>query len=129
VRDREQRRKKQAYRRWSEALRDREQKRENRVVVKEMRIGLKRRRFGFAPYRTRPDPYQNRTGFFFFLAKNRYTRGTHAAVPRQYPYPQGTRYGYGGVFAVPVLPRPQLNHIKLYLVAYYCFLGAFPING
>ena len=65
-------------------------------------FSLKRRRFGFAPYRTRPDPYQNRTGNFFFLAENGYAGGTHAA--RQYPYPRGTRYGYGGVFAVPVLP-------------------------
>ena len=50
-----------------------------------------------------PDPYQTRIGIFF-LAKNGYAGGTHAAVPRQYPYPRATRYGYGGVFAVPVLP-------------------------
>ena len=32
-------------------------------------FSLKRRRFGFAPYRTGPDPYQNRTGNFFFWPK------------------------------------------------------------
>uniref|UniRef100_A0A2N9FVR7 GH18 domain-containing protein n=1 Tax=Fagus sylvatica TaxID=28930 RepID=A0A2N9FVR7_FAGSY len=84
-------------------------------------FSLKRRRFGFAPYRTRPDPYLTRTKTvpeIFFLAENGYAGGTHVALPRQYPYPRGTRYGYGGVFAVPVLPSkysesPACGYIKI----------------
>ena len=75
---------------------------------------LKRRRFGFAPYRTRtwpvPKPYRK----FFFLAENGYAGGTHAAVPRQYPHPRGTQYGYGGVFAVPVLPSVTNRGINIH---------------
>ena len=69
-------------------------------------IYLKRRRFGL-PHtgpRTVPDPYQNCTGIFFFLAENGYAWGKHAAVPQRYTYPRRTRYRYGAHFAVPVLP-------------------------
>jgi hypothetical protein len=100
-------------------VRDREQRRENRVAEKDKNrvaeklnraavLSLKRRRLaslrtGPVPDPTRPVPKPYRK--YFFLAENGYAGGTHAAVPRQYPYPRGTRYGYGGVFAVPVLPR------------------------
>ena len=82
---------------------------ENRVEkINRFEIHLKMTPFwlSFIPPCTGPDPTHTKTipNSFFFLAENGYTRGTHAAVPRQYPYPQGTRYGYGGVFAVSVLP-------------------------
>jgi hypothetical protein len=87
---------------------------ENRVEkINRFEIYLKTTPFWLSftptPYRTRtrPDPYLTRTKTvpeIFFLAENGYAGGMHAAVPRQYPYPRGTRYGYGGVFAVPVLP-------------------------
>ena len=61
------------------------------------------------PTRPVPKPYQK----YFFLAENGYVGGTHAAVPRQYSYPQGTRYRYGRVFAVPVLPCLLLKDLKI----------------
>jgi hypothetical protein len=51
-------------------------------------LSLKRRRLASA--RTRPDPTKTVPDFFFFGAENGYAGGTHAAVPRQYPYPRGT---------------------------------------
>ena len=90
-------------------------------------FSLKRRRFGFAPYRTRTWPVPKQYRKFFFLAENGYAGGTHAAVPRQYPYPRGTRYGYGGVFAVPVLPRARQQGGR-WSISLLCFLvNCFPL--
>jgi hypothetical protein len=97
------------------------ERRENRVREEKKSSGNDAVWLSFGPARTGPvpdptrpvpDPYRE----IFFLGKKGYAWGTHAAVPRQYPYPRGTRYEYGAHFAVPVLlmsPKVRNQMISL----------------
>ena len=78
-----------------------ERETESRIFLPENYVVLGYFQPGPYPTRTRPvpDPYLE----FLFLEKMGYAGGTHAAVPRLYPYLSSTRYGYGAQIAVPVL--------------------------